>query len=138
QETSDEKLPELFIEENRILNFAEYHFDDSDEFERWNGRQIRNAFQIAFSLANYEYQKSQAADAQKQRALEADDTNLKVRGSASKRALSRVRYLGPVLTDIHFKQVAEATRKFSQYMQAATNSTDRDFAQSGGYRADDW
>ncbi|RVD84977.1 uncharacterized protein DFL_003312 [Arthrobotrys flagrans] len=138
QETCDEKLPELFIEEKRILNFAEYHFDNSDEFERWNGRQIRNAFQIAFSLANYEYQKSQAADAQKQRASEADDTSLKVRGSASKRALSRVRYVGPALDDIHFKQVAEATRKFSQYMQAATNSTDRDFAQSGGYRADDW
>ncbi|KAK6331728.1 hypothetical protein TWF718_002271 [Orbilia javanica] len=138
QEISDEKLPELFIEEKRILNFAEYHFDDSDEFEKWNGRQIRNAFQIAFSLANYEYQKSQAADAQRQRTLETDETSLKVRGSASKRALSRVRYVGPVLDDIHFKQVAEATRKFSQYMQAATNSTDRDFAQSGGYRADDW
>ncbi|KAK6524567.1 hypothetical protein TWF281_011471 [Arthrobotrys megalospora] len=140
QETSnsDDKLPELYIEEKRILNFAEYHFDDSDEFERWNGRQIRNAFQIAFSLANYEYQKNQAADAQKQRALEDDNASLKVRGSSSKRALSRVRYVGPVLDDIHFKQVAEATRKFSQYMQAATNSTDRDFAQSGGYRADDW
>ncbi|KAF3180901.1 hypothetical protein TWF225_009220 [Orbilia oligospora] len=140
QETSNEKLPEVCIEEKRILDFADRHFDDSDEFERWNGRQIRNAFQIAFSLANYEFQKSQVADVNKQRVLEtADTTTLKVRGSVAKRSSSRARYHDfPVLDDIHFKQVAEATRKFSQYMQAATNSTDRDFAQSGGYRADDW
>lgn len=117
QESSDDDLPKLFIEEMRILNFASYHFDNSDDVERWNGRQIRNAFQVASSLAHYEYQEGE---------------------TESSRLSSKLKDIGPVLDDTHFKHVAEVTRMFSQYISAAMNSTDRDFAQSGGYRADDW
>lgn len=47
---------ELTIEENGIMDFAETHYHKFEEREdsRWNGRQIRNAFQIAASLARYQ------------------------------------------------------------------------------------
>lgn len=47
---------ELAIEESSIMDFAEKHFQKFEEMEdsRWNGRQIRNAFQIAASLARYQ------------------------------------------------------------------------------------
>jgi hypothetical protein len=44
----------LFILESEVLDFAQTHFSDSAEqgMGRWNGRQIRNAFLIAASLAH--------------------------------------------------------------------------------------
>jgi hypothetical protein len=44
----------LFILETEILDFAQTHFRESAEqgMGRWNGRQIRNAFLIAASLAH--------------------------------------------------------------------------------------
>ena len=45
----------LFIMEKQILEFAENHFNtNTDKLGRWNGRQIRNAFSIASSLAHFE------------------------------------------------------------------------------------
>jgi len=44
----------LFILENEVLDFAKTHFRESagQDMGRWNGRQIRNAFLIAASLAH--------------------------------------------------------------------------------------
>ncbi|KAJ8107927.1 hypothetical protein ONZ43_g6580 [Nemania bipapillata] len=44
---------EIHILEHRILEFAAQHHEKSATSSRWNGRQIRNAFQIAVSLARY-------------------------------------------------------------------------------------
>src|SRR5271154_2385986 len=54
-EQSEEKRP-LEIFDTRVLDFAELQFDDSDRrgTGQWNGRQIRNAFQVARSLAYYD------------------------------------------------------------------------------------
>lgn len=48
---------EMTIEENGIMDFAHSHFHKFEAMEdsRWNGRQIRNAFQIAASLARYQH-----------------------------------------------------------------------------------
>lgn len=46
----------LKIMRKRILRFAEETFKEK-KMERWNGRQIRNAFQIASSLAHYDARK---------------------------------------------------------------------------------
>lgn len=49
---------EMVIEEEGIVDFAQAHFHKfggpDKEDSRWNGRQIRNAFQIAASLARYQ------------------------------------------------------------------------------------
>jgi hypothetical protein len=49
-----EKEP-LHILTQEIMEFAKKHYENhTDETGRWNGRQIRNAFQIASSLAHYD------------------------------------------------------------------------------------
>jgi hypothetical protein len=48
--------PALFIKEAQIIDFAAKHFEDNARSTGcWNGRQIRNAFQIASSLAHHSY-----------------------------------------------------------------------------------
>lgn len=47
----------LFIKEDKIMDFAENQFNNFGKEKglgRWNGRQIRNAFSIAASLAHFE------------------------------------------------------------------------------------
>ena len=39
---------------DEIMEFAENDYDSSEPHVRWNGRQIRNAFQIAIALAENE------------------------------------------------------------------------------------
>jgi hypothetical protein len=54
-EKAEEKWP-LEIPDSTVLNFAELQFDESKRrgAGQWNGRQIRNAFQVAQSLAYYD------------------------------------------------------------------------------------
>ncbi|KAI8629077.1 hypothetical protein F5Y19DRAFT_464696 [Xylariaceae sp. FL1651] len=48
--------PPLLIKEGDILDFAGRHFEENARSTGcWNGRQIRNAFQIASSLAHHNY-----------------------------------------------------------------------------------
>lgn len=47
----------LQIDVDGILNFAENHYRSCNTLGRWNGRQIRNAFVVASSLANFEAEK---------------------------------------------------------------------------------
>ncbi|KUI66965.1 hypothetical protein VM1G_02216 [Cytospora mali] len=45
----------MTIESEDIMKFASSHYRNQEQHFRWNGRQIRNAFQIASSLAHYQY-----------------------------------------------------------------------------------
>lgn len=48
--------PCLRIKDSEIIDFANKHFEENARLTGcWNGRQIRNAFQIASSLAHYAY-----------------------------------------------------------------------------------
>lgn len=47
----------LQIDVDGILKFAEDHYRSCNTMGRWNGRQIRNAFVVASSLANFEAEK---------------------------------------------------------------------------------
>ncbi|KAI3332582.1 hypothetical protein F4824DRAFT_289801 [Ustulina deusta] len=48
--------PPLLINESQIVDFAGKHFEENARSTGcWNGRQIRNAFQIASSLAHHNY-----------------------------------------------------------------------------------
>ncbi|RDA82879.1 hypothetical protein CP532_0395 [Ophiocordyceps camponoti-leonardi (nom. inval.)] len=51
----------LIFDKSSILNFAENHFKEHDRFGRWNGRQIRNAFQTALALAEFEAMEKQTS-----------------------------------------------------------------------------
>jgi hypothetical protein len=43
----------LEIDDDSILEFAMDHYHTHKQPQRWNGRQIRNAFQVAYSLAQF-------------------------------------------------------------------------------------
>ncbi|EJT77111.1 hypothetical protein GGTG_07023 [Gaeumannomyces tritici R3-111a-1] len=45
-------VAEMDVREKEIMRFAGEHYDHNPPAVRWNGRQIRNAFQIAASLAH--------------------------------------------------------------------------------------
>lgn len=77
----------LFIDEADIISFASDHWrNNTDGIGRWNGRQIRNAFLIAASLAHYEGDHGERPEGlQKQ------------------------------LTSKHFKKVEETTRRYDEY-----------------------
>ena len=55
QQESFSKEPPLFIMEHEILRFATDHYNKHPKGKgAWNGRQVRNAFAVATSLARYE------------------------------------------------------------------------------------
>ncbi|KAK7731832.1 hypothetical protein SLS63_005127 [Diaporthe eres] len=101
---------EMVIEENSIVDFAEQHFDKFSHAARdcrWNGRQIRNAFQIASSLARYDhFIAKQNSDI--------GDTGDNSRGL----------YLGAR----HFKQVEKATVEYDDFRSKMLGATDSELA----------
>ncbi|KAM0257726.1 hypothetical protein ACHAQJ_004177 [Trichoderma viride] len=105
--------PKLKIKAQDIAKWALDYYDTAgvtNDSVRWNGRQIRNAFQIASSLARYDT---------------AED------------ALGGETVPRPVLGSRHFSMVAKAIEKFDTYMQHATGMADADHARIEGTRADE-
>lgn len=103
------------VEGDRIIEFAEKHWaaNKKKPHRRWNGRQIKNAFQTAIALATWDYN---------------DDTE----GQSLQR---------PRLTDKHFKVVSETSAHFDDYL-GKTHQIDEDetfsvLAQREGLRSDD-
>ncbi|RAH76601.1 hypothetical protein BO86DRAFT_349097 [Aspergillus japonicus CBS 114.51] len=112
--------PPLTINEDGILDYAGWYFDSFPE-ARWNGRQIRNAFQVAFSLAQYDTRKSSLDNWGDGPEAEDEDPAP-----------------GPVLDWMQFERVAEAIDQFDNYLQEATGVTDLDAARVDRIRADDF
>ncbi|KAM6483858.1 hypothetical protein HDV62DRAFT_404844 [Trichoderma sp. SZMC 28011] len=100
----------LYIDEADIIAFASEHWrNHTDGIGRWNGRQIRNAFLIAASLAHYEGDMGERPEGlQKQ------------------------------LTSKHFKKVEETTRRYDEYRVACLGDTDSYLAHDRYERDDDW
>ncbi|KAL7815031.1 hypothetical protein V8C44DRAFT_363437 [Trichoderma aethiopicum] len=100
----------LYIDEADIIAFASDHWKThTDGIGRWNGRQIRNAFLIAASLAHYEGDMGERPEGlQKQ------------------------------LTSKHFKKVEETTRRYDEYRVACLGDTDSYLAHDRYERDDDW
>lgn len=105
----------LVIQERDIMEFADMHFDNTKTAGRWNGRQIRNAFQIASSLAYHQNSM--------------DNAELLKNDPESKPA-------APVLDGENFKKVELATRAFDKYMEEAKGFADAELAHLLGERAD--
>lgn len=83
-------------DESAILRFAKKHFHNNDGANRWNGRQIFNAFQTAIALAEY------------------DNLGRRKQASVSKTKL----------TENHFKEVAKTSKKFEEYLQEVHGGED--------------
>jgi hypothetical protein len=96
-----EKRPPLAIDETDLLDFAKFHFKQGSA--RWNGRQIRNAFQVALGLAYYEY-----------------------RGERLGAAGDEVRV--PTLSVKHFETMHAITTSFEHYRNTVRDATDSELA----------
>jgi hypothetical protein len=118
-EQSKEKRP-LEIHDTRILHFADRQFDEGIRFNagQWNGRQIRNAFQVARSLAYYDA----VTDADQITELGPNDP--------ARPAVLEVKY---------FEMMHEITESFDHYMlEVFKGSTDKDLALEMEHRADNF
>ncbi len=102
------------IDRGSILDFAKWHFDvkqDTPE-QRWNGRQIRNAFQVAYSLAQFKMPGNS-----EQGQEDNDDGKLDWR---------------------QFNTVATAMNDFEDYLSQTNNGTDSDQAAKEHIRLDEY
>ena len=114
--------PKLEIAEERILQFANNLFDNkkNEKSIPWNGRQIRNAFQIASSLAYHAMHAEYAKQLEK----------------VERGEISQAEYPRPVLDETHFQVVAKVTDEFDHYMLETKGRTDSSRAQIYGERTD--
>lgn len=99
--------PDISIQQVEIKDFAVALWDQRPE-SRWNGRQIRNAFDTALKLAQ--------SDANPRRGS---------RGSVRLKAS-------------HFELVARTGEKFDKYLRAVTGATDSEMALERRERLDTW
>jgi hypothetical protein len=128
-EASTKKVWEVNMDRSKVLWQEKIQFDDKnvDEIMRyaiehfkelkktkstWNGRQIRNAFQTAIALSEYEAQR----DAKKYKL----DTVPKA-----------------CLQKSHFEQVARASSHFDRYLKEPWGGTEGDLAREGFERRDE-
>jgi hypothetical protein len=80
-----------------IIEFAKGHWADNEPTKtNWNGRQIKNAFQTAIALAEWDYMESKG----------------RLRNEVS----------GPLLEARHFRQVAVASARFDNYLQSVRDT----------------
>ncbi|KAI0556213.1 hypothetical protein F4679DRAFT_591076 [Xylaria curta] len=122
--TTSAERPRLDIDAQSILDYAAWHYAINKESpeQRWNGRQIRNAFQIAHSLAQYDMSSTVLCQGE-----EADDglTPRQLPGTG-------------LLNWRQFDMVAKAVEKFENYLYNATNGTDGDRARKAAIREDEY
>lgn len=115
--------PPLSINEDSIMRFAERHYDHGlPDGGRWNGRQIKNAFQIAASMVHYN--------------ARAQDTETQSRGDGSDESKGNATV--PVLDETQFMKVEKATQDFGHYITQARGFNDAKWAQMSALRKDDY
>ncbi|KAJ4387263.1 hypothetical protein N0V93_007852 [Gnomoniopsis smithogilvyi] len=93
-ENSDLKI---VFDRQALLKYAESHFHQQDsEDKRWNGRQIRNAFQSALALGHYD--------------------RIRLRRGAPEADRDKKKFLRVKLSKVNFKKIAETARDFEDYI----------------------
>lgn len=104
---------EIDIEEAKIRRFAkeQWHEHESNPSRRWNGRQIKNAFQTALALANWDFHKSREMNPHLER---------------------------PLLKADHFRQVAETSTQFDEYLSQVHGADPAELAEREQERKDDY
>jgi hypothetical protein len=128
RQNAERELPVNF-DRDEMLTFTTKQFD---QHARWNGRQIRNAFQTAIALAEYEREEKCH---KKLRELGADDEG---ELSDTSRQRFKKRFRKVLLSKKHFQHVAKAFAEFDSYMLEVQQQTDTEMAEHDGVRADGW
>ncbi|GAP90279.1 putative P-loop containing nucleoside triphosphate hydrolase [Rosellinia necatrix] len=125
---------EVRADEEAILRYAKRQFRRADESSRWNGRQIYNAFKTAIALAEYEGGRA-LKDEDGDEDEDDDDGEKKEKKKNKSRQSSGGRRI--VLTESHFRQVAQVARKFDEYLLETYGGESVAAAnRRGGVRAD--
>ena len=122
KEKKERRNEHMFFNENEIFAYALSHFAKS--FPRktnWNGRQIRNAFQTASALAEFE----------------AHDWNKKAKARSLEKGEGFVPK-NPQLRVRHFEEIAWASSEFDNYLYETKGSNLADIAHMEGQRTDDY
>lgn len=120
----------LEIDDDSILRFAKKHFKNHGPSQKWNGRQIRNAFQVAYSLAQFNMGKKDTDDEDDTD----DDLPQAVQGNGER--LSTVNR-GPRLDGSHFNIVSQSVERFDSYL-FKTRGADADAARNLNLRNDNY
>ncbi|KAI0860878.1 hypothetical protein F4860DRAFT_503744 [Xylaria cubensis] len=96
------------IKEKEIMKFARRHFRQAEKegLGTWNGRQIRNAFQAAIALVEYDSQQTKDGAPR------------------------------PALGEAQFNIVAESSREFDRYLVSTLGAADSDIARREEWRFD--
>lgn len=116
ERTRTQTMPGLVIDEEDIKSYAEIHWiENQNGVGKWNGRQIRNAFQTASALALYEAHMKNAKQLR-------ENPNTKV--------------TPPQLKRKHFEKVAKATFQFGEYMRDTIGKDDAEASHLRGDRTD--
>ncbi|KAK8119281.1 uncharacterized protein PG998_003907, partial [Apiospora kogelbergensis] len=116
------------IHESKILKYAKRHWEELS----WNSRQIRNAFQTAVALAEFEANKADGDAA-------ATATAVSAGGETSKEKPP----VQPVMSTKQFRTVANASMAFDDYLFSThasndeNNNSKRDQICSSGYELSD-
>lgn len=104
----------IFVDNEKIKSFAKSHWGDG---HRWNGRQIRNAFQTAIALAEYDFYENYSM---------CEDTGQKPP-------------LKPALLPDHFKAVVQTSAEFDNYLSDVHGGLNhQDKAKMTEIRSDGW
>ena len=111
----------MAINRKRLKKFAAKHYEQNAQGRgRWNGRQIRNAFQIATALAHY---RAERENEERANTYENSDPDHRLP-------------IAPTLSVDLFERVASATLDIDNYMTETAGFTDADLAHAQGDRAD--
>lgn len=114
RETWGDKLSIEESDQKEILDFASKHFRDLQKSKTvWNGRQIRNAFQTAIALAEWE----------------AHQIEVKHKVPMP---------IKPTLERKHFQSVAKASEHFDAYLKETLDGTAADLAMEDHERRDEF
>lgn len=108
------------IDEKEIFAYAQSHYTEtSSRGANWNGRQIRNAFQTASALAEFE----------------THERNKRVKARSTETGEGFVPD-SPQLKVKHFREVAWASYEFDKYIYETKGSTEAEIAWMEGQRTD--
>ncbi|KAL4784388.1 hypothetical protein BJX76DRAFT_367702 [Aspergillus varians] len=119
----------LEVDAASILDYAAWHYDKHVK-HRWNGRQIRNAFQIAYSFAHFDMQPGAPGDSADpaKHGDELDDYG----GRPNELSVRKE----PVLDARQFVLVADAILRFDSYLEATVGESDSELAFQHNWRND--
>jgi hypothetical protein len=110
----------------KLIEYAQKHFDQcKDDKLTWNGRQVRNAFQTAVALAEYDRFEN--------------IRNMAVEDEISEEEVVKHAFKFVQLKVSHFEQVAKTAKHFETYLRSVhKNKSDDLRAHQDEIRDDDW